>query len=212
MSELETIDANDVGTVEEVIKPTKTPAVVRNVAMQDGSVVNFGARANLLTATDGNTLTFNFSDGKQIKWDVPFVEGLTEFQQTVYLYGIAAKIKSSLAPVKFDDLEAAINKQIAAINEGNFSLRVAGEASTSLDNWAIAYAIVKAKEADFSHWVVNGEFNSTPEVVTEVATRWAGFSISEKNGLRKHAYIKLEKAKLDAVDAREAEEEVSGLI
>jgi hypothetical protein len=60
------------------------------------------------------------------------------------MYGLTAKVKSSLAPIKVDGLEAANTKQIAAIDSGNFNLRTISESIVSLTNLQKSYAIVKA--------------------------------------------------------------------
>lgn len=186
----------------EVVESTK---VERLVTLEDGSVVNFGARANVLVHSDSETkvITFALSNGKKIVWTAPEVEGLTPFQVQVYLYGLAAKVKSSLAPLKdLADIEAAIEKQIASIDSGVFILKSNGrEAVAKLTNLQKAYASVKATTEGFESWA-NVD---APEVIEEVLTRWAAFTVSERNSIRKNAYVKLALAPLEAAAAKEAD-------
>jgi len=198
--EEQTITEEEVGTVEEVL--TAVPA--RLVTLEDGSVVDFGVRANVLVDIDQETqtITFSLSNGRKISWVISGVESLSPFQIQVYLYGLASKVKSSLA--RFKDLvevEATIHKQIESINSGIFILRSGKEASLSLTNLQKAYAIVKSQEEAFASWVnVDSE-----EVIKEVLTRWETFDTSAKNSLRKNAYIKLEVSKLEVAEAKTTE-------
>lgn len=178
---------------------TKEVKADRIVTLEDGVATNFGKRANLLTVVDeaAGTIVFKIITGKVIPWTVPFVEGLSDFQKTVYFYGLAAKVKSSLAPVDLADLQVAIEKQITSIDAGVFILRPVSEGASSLTNLQKAYALVKAsRDEALAHWA---EF--TPAVIAEVAALWATFDVSQKNSIRKDAYVRLELAKLDASTA-----------
>jgi hypothetical protein len=195
---------NEQNEVEVAEAPTKEvkPSRIIDVA---GEKVNFGVRAKVLSAYDAATKTITFylatseTEGKKLEWPVQGTEGLNDFQLQVFLYGLSSKVKASLAAIKdIGDVEVAINKQIEAINAGTFILRSGKEATLSLDNLQKAYAIVKAaNEAEFAHWANVDDAT----VIQEVLARWSTFTVSDKNGLRKNAYIVLEKAKLDAADA-----------
>ncbi len=189
----------------EVVEVVEAPKVERLVTLEDGSVVNFGARANVLVHSDNEAkvITFALSNGKKITWAAPEVEGLTPFQVQVYLYGLAAKVKSSLAPLKdLADIEKAIAKQIASIDSGVFILKSNGrEAVAKLTNLQKAYALVKSATTGFESW----EDVDAAEVITEVIERWEALTVSQRNSIRKNAYVKLELARLDVVSAKEAE-------
>lgn len=172
----------------------------------DGIQVNFGKRANLLTSIDeaANTVIFKLFTGKVINWTVPFVDGLSGFVKSVYIYGLVSKIKSSLAPVKLDDLEAAIGKAIVSLDSGILTARVSTVGTLSDEQKA--YALVKSTvgnrhyEDQFAHW----NFLANPVVVQEVLAAWASFDKSKRNAIRRDPYVSLEKAQLEAAKAPES--------
>ena len=187
---------------QEVVESTPVEVIpARLVTLEDGSVVDFGVRANVLVDIDQDTqvIAFALSNGKKISWVISGLENLTPFQVQVYLYGLASKVKSSLARFKdLTEVEAAIHKQIESIDSGVFILRSGKEASLSLSNLQKAYAIVKSQEEAFASWInVDSE-----EVIKEVLARWETFSTANKNALRKNAYIKLEVSKLEVAEAK----------
>jgi hypothetical protein len=181
-----------------------TDAAPRIVTMADGSEVNFGKKANVLTSVDEatNVLTFKLFTGKIISWVLPFVDGLSGFQKTIYINGLEAKVKSSLAPIKLPELEAAILKATGTLDQGIFTVRTSKVGSLSVEQ--NAYRIVKSIEggrhfdSTLSHWA-----ELTPTVVQEVSAVWAGFDKSKRNAIRKDAYIRLEIAQLSAASAAE---------
>lgn len=188
----------------ETAKPKKE---VRIVTMEDGTQLNFGTRANLLSSIDleTNTLTFKLVSGKIINWILQGVEGLTDFQRTVFLYGILEKVKTSLAPIKLPKIEEAIAKQIVAIEKGEFNIRsLSGSGEVTLTELQAAYAIALSKQSKAkAHWV------NTTDVVTiqEVLSVWEGKSPAQRNAIRRNAAVswelnvmKLEEGNVEGLD------------
>lgn len=193
-------------TVEEVVETTETAPKVekkqRVVTMKDGSQVNFGVRGNVISSVDTETSTLNFKviTGDTITFDASGIEGqpvdaLTEFQKQVYLHGLLAKVKSSLAPIKVEDLVTAITKQLESLAKAEFNVRGAGsEVVTGLTILEKAYAIAKsARSTEHAHWADLDDAKTVEEVQAYFATLTPG----EKNKLRANAYVKLELAKLE---------------
>jgi hypothetical protein len=192
---------------EQVVEEVVAEEVVaqRIITMDNGKAVDFGKRANVLVDIDQEgIITFSLANGKSVVWKVSDLDNLTPFQVQVFLYGLASKVKSSLAPIKeLDAIEAVINKQIESINNGTFYLKVGKEAVAKLTNLQKAYAIVKAStDVDFADWTDLTKV----EVIEDVVARWEAFTTSEKNSIRKNAYVKLELAKLDIAAVKDEEE------
>ena len=201
--EMQEITPNEVATVESVFEP-KAKKAARILPMEDGTTCNFGSRANLITSIDldNSVVTFKIAIepiGKVISWSVPEVAGLSDFQKKVYLYGLMERVKSSLAPVKLVDTEAAIHKQIVAINAGDFNIRsVEGEDGVvALTNLQKAYALVKSNPAFVKTAKPEWADVNNIVVVTEVLNFWEGLSAEERIAIRNNAYVKLELAKLE---------------
>jgi hypothetical protein len=189
-------------------KPKAAPkeAKVTRKAIVDGVEVDFGVRANLLTETnvEVGTIVFKLITGHSITWNVPFANEISiaddkeNLVKTAYFYGLAAKIKSSLATVEVTDLQASIEKQIAAINEGKFSTR-SSASELVLTNEQKAFAIVKSRgDETKAHWIATAD----PTVIAEVSTAWLAFTKSERNAIRKNAYVKAEIAQLEIASGK----------
>jgi len=169
-----------------------TPPVTRVVPMSDGTTVDFGSRSKLQVSFDTvtETATFKVFTGEIISWVVAGMEGLNEFQKTVHMYGVVERVKSSLSPVKLEDLSEAINKQIAAINSGEFNIRGKGAAKASkLNQLQTAYAIAMSKlTPEVGHW------NQVEEatVIAEVLASWEGKDAAQRNAVRRHPAVSLE--------------------
>jgi hypothetical protein len=235
--EAQVIESTEVGTVEEVlgtevVETVATPKAVKQVRilpMDDGSNVNFGARANLISTIDVDNLVISFKIaldpiGKVITWALgevvntdaegnvtgkPF-EAVATFPENfkkIFLYGLMERVKSSLAPVKLADLPTAIAKQIEAINKGDFIIRsVEGEdGEVALTKLQKAYATVKSNPLYVT--VAKPEWANVDDAATiaDVLNFWEGLSASDKNNIRKNPYVKLEQAKLE-VGTGEVEE------
>jgi len=171
--------------------------VPRVVKMENGSIVDFGKRANLLIAVDGSVVDFSLSNGKVITWAVQGIEAFTDFQKAVFTYGLVEKIKSNLAKVKeLDKLEEGIKEQIANFEAGNFYVRANSSSPVMLDNIQKAYALVKSQQEGFEHLANYDE----PAVSREIQATWAELSRPAKNLIRKNVYVIIEKAKLDNAD------------
>ena len=186
---------------DEVVEVVAAPAPDRKVTFGD-EVVDFGVRANVLVHTDLETKTISFLlfNGSKVDWVIEGIDGFTPFQVQVYLYGLAAKVKSSLAPLKdLTEIEVAIAKQIASIDSGVFILRSGKDAVLSLSDIQQAYAAVKSSTPEFAHWADT----TNPEVIKEVLDRWETFSTSEKNSIRKNAYVKLALANIRVEQVKE---------
>lgn len=166
----------------------------RIVTMEDGSQVNFGKLAKQIAVVEENVITFKLFNGKLISWTVD-VEGLSEFQKTVFLFGLVEKIKSNTSSVKdLAELEVAIRKQMAVLESGQFYTRSAGTGVLLLDNLQKAYALVKSQQEGFERYANLAD----PEVTREVSEYWAGLTRAQKNTIRKHPSVVVAKAKLDA--------------
>jgi len=178
--------AEDEATTTAPAKPEKK---VRIVTLEDGTQANFGVRANVLSIIDvkSSTLTFKIVTGKVINWTIAGVESLTEFQKTVFMYGLLEKIKTSLSPIKLAGLEDAIAKQIVSLEKGEFSVRsltTVGE--VSLTTLQQAYAIAFSKQyPDKANWA-NVE---DPTVIAEVLSVWENKTNSQRNLVRRHPAV-----------------------
>lgn len=198
--------------------------VSRIIELENGEKVNFGTRANLLTSfdTESNTITFKLATGEVIVWDVTGVPGLdvaslTELAKTVVLYGLLAKIKSNLAPVKLQEevegkvvntLADAIHSQVAVINTGKFAVRGSGDDSVELSLDQKAFATAVAKEPVFA-----GAVSLTAEdtagwadldsdaTINAVSTLWDSYDVSTRNAIRKNPYFRVHKAQLEIASA-----------
>ena len=191
----------------------------RVVTLDNGEVVDFGVRANLITSFDTatNEVVFKIFSGEVIIWDTTVIkdldiESFSEFAKTVVLYGLLAKIKTNLASVKLYDevdgkkvhsLANSISGQIAIINEGKFSIRAtnAPVAGLTLDQRAFATAV--SKHAKFAEAVsiepeVAAEWKNLEdeEVILAVIALWDTYTVSTKNTIRKQPYFTLEKSTL----------------
>jgi len=174
----------------------------RIVKMEDGSEVNFGKRANLLTSVDGTIVSFKLFSGKVIAWEVEGIDELTDFQKTVYIFGLTEKVKSNIASVKdVAELEIAIHRQVASLSSGVFYTRGTSSSAVVLDNLQKAWATVKSGQEGFEHFIDYAE----PTVSREIATLWSEMTRPAKNLIRKNVYVVVAKAKLDLADGVEAE-------
>jgi len=203
-NELQEINANEVGSVEEVLAPVEAKKD-RLVTMQDGSVKNFGVRANLLTNVDHETglVTFDFFTGETISFNAFGIEGqtvetFTAFQKQVFVYGILAKIKTSLAPIKVDGLFTAVTKQLDAIAKAEFTTRGHAEAEVGLSDLEKAYALAKVVQGDAPEYFSDLADQRTIE---EVQAYFATLTTGGKNKLRNHPKVALELAKLRLEEA-----------
>lgn len=195
------------------------------IELETGEKVNFGTRSNLLSSfdTEANTITFKVATGEVIVWDVTTiadlaVEALNEWTKTVVLYGLLAKVRTNLAPVKLQEevtaedgsvtvvnsLAEAIRKQITILTSGKFSVRGSGDDSVelSLDQKAFATAVVK--QAPFATAVgLTAEDHAgwddldSESTINAVSNLWDSFETSVKNAVRRNPYFKVEKALLE---------------
>jgi hypothetical protein len=178
----------------------------RIVKLEDGSEVNFGVRANLLTSVDeaANTVTFKSISGKIITWAVPYVDGLNGFVKTVYIYGLVTKVKSTLAGVKGEaDMEAALEKVLTSLAMGTLVVRSAVAGTLTLEQKA--YAIIKSTHTNRHFDLTKTHWSdlSAPATIAEVTTLWGSFDRSRKNAIRKDSYFKIELATLVAASESE---------
>lgn len=167
----------------------------RIVTMEDGSQVNFGKLAKQIAVVEDSTITFKLFNGKLISWEVD-VEGLSDFQKTVFLFGLVEKIKSNTSSIKdLAELEVAIKRQMAVLESGQFYTRNTGTGIVLLDNLQKAYALVKSQQEGYEHLAKLDD----PEVTKEVSAYWDTLTRSQKNTIRKHPAVVVAKANLDAV-------------
>jgi hypothetical protein len=201
--------SNEIESVEENVTETAATPVEakkdRLVTMQDGSVKNFGVRANLLTNVDHETglVTFDFFTGETISFNAYAIEGqtvetFTAFQKQVFIYGLLAKVKTALAPIKVDGLFEAVTKQLDAIAKAEFSTRGHAETVVGLSDLEKAYALAKVVQGDAPEY-----FSDLTDVRTieEVQAYFATLTTGGKNKLRNHPKVALELAKLRLEEA-----------
>jgi len=192
----------------------------RIIELENGEKVNFGARANLLSSfdTETNEITFKVATGEVIVWNIADIAGLdvaplTEQVKNFVLYGLLAKIKTNLAPVKLQEevdgkvvnsLAEAIQAQVAILNTGKFSVRGSGDDSVELSLDQKAFAVAASKEPVFATAVslttdeTAGWADLDAEAtINAVSTLWDSYDTSTKNAIRKNAYFRLYKATLE---------------
>jgi len=192
----------------------------RVATLENGEVVDFGVRANLITSFDTatNEVVFKLFSGEVIVWDASKIEGLeveslNELAKTVVLYGLLAKIKTNLASVKlYEEVDGEqvhslannINDQIDIINTGRFNIRATATtvAGLTLDQRAFATAV--SKHAKFAEAVSISEEVASKwvdledeEVIEQVIALWDTYTVSNKNTIRKQPYFRLEKVNLE---------------
>lgn len=165
---------------------------VRIVDMADGTQANFGTRANLLSSMNipTATATFKVITGEVINWVMQGLEGLTDFQKTVYMYGAMEKVKSSLAGVKVEVLAEAVTKNTTDIDNEVFNIRSAGSTgAVTLTTLQKAYALAISKlDGSKEYW------NQLEEkaVIAEVLAVWETKTAKERGALRRHPHVALE--------------------
>jgi len=189
----------------------------RVVTLENGEVVDFGVRANLITSFDTatNEVVFKLFSGEVIVWNTTkiedlAVESLSDFAKTVVLYGLLAKIKTNLASIKlYEEVDGKqvhslannINDQIAIINTGKFSIRATATtvAGLTLDQRAFATAV--SKHAKFADAVSCAEVEwadlEDEGVIASVISLWDSYTVSQKNVIRKQPHFRLEKSLLE---------------
>ena len=174
----------------------------RIVTMEDGSQVNFGKLAKQIAVVEDSTITFKLFNGRLIPWTVD-TEGLSDFQKTVFLFGLVEKIKSNTSSVKdLAELEVAIKRQMVLLESGQFYSRGTNTGVLLLDNLQKAYALVKSQQEGFEH-LANLE---DPEVTREVVAYFDSLTRAQKNIIRKHPAVVIAKARLDAENSGEGAE------
>jgi len=203
---------------------TETNEVKRIVTLSDGSTADFGKRNTVLQSTDieAGVLTFKVFTGEVITLDLPSIEGidwasLPEFVKTVFAYGVASKIKTSLAGVKLQEineetgvttntLAEAISSGVADILSGKFSTRnSASEDEAGLDDdvkyFAVAAGIFEkypffnpafapaVTQTESGLLLFNDEVDSS--VISAIVSAWEGLERKEKNKARKDQHYLL---------------------
>lgn len=170
--------------------PVKKEKVLNIVTMSDGTQANFGARAKVLSAIDleDKQITFRVADGSIINWLPKELDNLSDFQLPVFLYGLLERVKSGLSSTKgLDKVAEVINKQIEAIDAGEFSIRaVSSTGAVELTLLQRAYAIaMSGVEGGNPKWA-NVEDTAVIEEVLEV---WEGKTAVERNAIRRHPLV-----------------------
>jgi hypothetical protein len=162
------------------------------ITLEDGTQANFGVRTKLLVSINelSNTVTFKLFTGRIIVWSVPYVDGLGGFVKAVYLYGLVAKIKSSIASNKdVNLLEETLVNVLASLDNGIMTLR--NNTVCTLTSEQKAYAMIKSSpeclhyEEMYAHWYDISEVS----VIEEIIKLWATFDRSRKNTIRKDAFF-----------------------
>jgi hypothetical protein len=202
------------GVQSETPAPKKEK-VVRKVEMENGTTVDFGSRANLLTALDleENTVTFLHSNGKVVVFkqeDIAATEDEAAFEfskapelvRKGFLYGVMERVKSSTGPIKaIEDIYTEVVKQVAAIKGGTFYIRsLAGDdEEVGLTELQHAYALAKAQlqPEQFAHWS-NVEDETT---IKEVSDLWETYTLKDKAKIRANAVVMLHLANLKQAKA-----------
>ena len=179
-----------------------------NVIFPDGSteIVNFGKSGKVFASYDveTSTLTFKLITGVAIVHKIEGIEGLTPFLKEVVLYGIREKIKTTLAPVKDEDKESKILRELEAIKNENFTTR-SSDTSVALDNFMKAFALINATgcvncgtgtvAVDPAFIVVDElkpHWANTTDVgvINEVKAYWNGLDRKVKAAQKRNTFIK----------------------
>jgi hypothetical protein len=204
MSKVQNEEVVEVTETAEVKAP-KVAAPVRIVILEDGTQVNFGTRATLLSSFDleTSTIVFKSFSGKIISFVVEGIEAFSDFQKQVYLFGLQTKIRGSLANAKtIEDTDLEVQKQIDLLKEGKFAVRSGDSSEVSLDNNLKAWATIQSGKyptivADpKTHWADLGNV----VVINEVLSAWNALTPKEKIAARKNAYVVYEKSALDIAE------------
>lgn len=169
-------------------------STINLVNMEDGTSVNFGARAKVLSSqsvTDTDfSITFNIANGKQVHYQF---KGDTNLLLEMAAFGAANKVKQACAGLKqFDELEAMITAKVAEMQEGIFVSRTGGKVAVALSQLEVAYARVHKIDI------------TTTEGINQVAEFFASLDKEGKAAVRKQGRIQIELAKLQ-LEAKEAE-------
>ena len=177
-----------------VAEDNKSTRASNLVTMQDGSVIDFSNRKAIIT-TDEVTGAVNFKvvNGTIIDWTIPEVAALAkgielasaEFDTTVlskigvksYIIALVDRIRAVINALKTgDELVAAINKQIEAINSGIFVTRPGSSSKSGglpekVRIWAYANWMTSPEE--FAAWEVVKEVEVPQDVINSINEKWA---------------------------------------
>ena len=177
-------------TTTSTAAPVKNEKVLNIVTMSDGTQANFGARAKVLSAIglEDKQITFRVADGSIINWSPKELDNLTDFQLPVFLYGLLERVKSGLSSTKgLDKVAEVINKQIEAIDGGEFNIRaVSSTGAVELTLLQQAYAIAMSMvEGGNPNWA---NVQDTA-VIEEVLAVWENKTAVERNAIRRHVLV-----------------------
>jgi hypothetical protein len=132
------------------------------VTMTDGTQIDFAKRKAIVTVDEvTGEVNFKLVNGAIIDWTVPEVPALTrgielassEFSTEVlskvgvkaYITSMVDRIKNSISALKTgEELEAAIHKQIEALNTGSFITRASGNLGSPVE--FAAWEVVKTND------------------------------------------------------------------
>lgn len=169
----------------------ESSATPRVVKMEDGSEINFGKRAMMLSGTmyredgKGFEIVFHVFSGKQFRFKVELETPLEQFYLEVLSFGLAQKAKNSCTAAKSaDDIEKILQIKLQEYANKDFATRASGETSITLTQEQMAFARWKNMDVD------------TIETIVNVRAYFAALSKEELQKLRKNPLIQFFKAQI----------------
>lgn len=168
-------------TKPEITETIEAPNIVN---MEDGSVVNFGTRAKLVSSQNifenGFELIFSVLSGKVIKYRFTSETPISKLLAEMAAFGAASKAKSATAGAKdVTEIVSIINKKIEEFVNGSFVTRGASAASFVLSLQQEAYADVEGLD------------KTKPEVVASVKDIFSKMETAERTAFMKRPEVRV---------------------
>ena len=187
--------------MNEIVEAAKEQRIV---TMQDGSVVNFGVRGNVLQTIDAEagTLEIKVITGEKIT--VEFNSLPENIKVAAALAGVYTRVKSGLTNTDEAEIAGKIQTAIDALLAGNWSSRGTSEDEVELTEEMKYFAIAAASFDKFPFY--NAEFapvvkkenglllwndEVAQDIIEKISAIWDGFDRKQKNIVRKSQYFAL---------------------
>lgn len=178
------------------------------VTLQDGTVIDFGARDNVRTEIQEveGVAIFRFRTGEVIHWKMPCLDNVEGLLRTAAIYGLTQRVKNNLSGKDKEALVSVVNTSIEDIDNGVFSSQFNGSSGIQvLTDLQAAFAIVRSSipEKEVPHW----KDVEDPEVIKEVKSFWQDLTASQKGKISSNPSVKIQKAKLQVARYNETDGE-----
>lgn len=189
----ETISADEIGTVSVdalAESKEKKEKVVNRVTMEDGTVIDFGARNQITSAVamENRTITFNVIDGKIHTFNFKdLLDGLEDFYVSACLSAFRDKMKQIVAKLKQEDILEGLNKVYANLLAKEFSIRTEEKGIPELSYEQKAYAKYVVSKGKHEEWADLTDTNTIEAVMAE----WQSLTVKQRNLIKKHPQIKI---------------------